>query len=341
MLITKALKEGAVIHGEKYDYRVLETLNVDGQGYTYKTIATDKGNPDAAEMPMVVREQMMARCSDRGPDGMTVVYPEDIAPTVERCLESFIVASQECLKISKASSGIVDMAECFHANNTYYYAVEYLAGETFGEYVKRMGGRLSFEQTREALSPIFDAVRTMHRHHALHTHIYPDNVRFRIESASRVPVLCNLYSSRHFSDTGMQRWILPTMNCETGFAPPEQYREIDHFVPQVDIYALAAMMVFALSGRYLPDSRTVTENDIRALIPSETPENVTLALLKALDSDLSKRTGTVTKFREDLEAFLSVNYPGHKSGRAAGNGNTDDSPMHTSLWQRIRSFLRL
>lgn len=340
-MISKALKEGTVIHGGKYDYRVLKLINVDGQGYTYKTMATDKMKPGTPEFPMVVREQMMSRCTDRGPDGMTVVYPEDVAPTVESCLESFIVASQERQKISAASPWIVDVVECFHANNTYYYTVECLMGETFEEYVNSMGGRLTYEQTRAVLSPIFDAVRTMHRHQTLHTHIYPHNIRFRIEPTRRVPVLYNLYSSLHFSDNGMQCWTLPAMNCETGFAPPEQYREIDHFAPQVDIYALASMMIYALSGQTLPDSRVITEKDIRAAIPPETPENVTLALLNALDPDLSKRTGTVTRFREDLGSFLSISYLGQESGHSGSESNTASTAGRPTLWQRIRSILGL
>lgn len=338
-MLTKALKEGSVIHGEKYDYRVTKILDVDGQGYTYKTMATDKANPEAEEQPMVVREQMMSRCCDRGEDGMTVVYEEDVAPTVESCLDSFIFACQERQKISKACRSVVDVKETFHANNTYYYAVEFLEGETFGEYVEKMGGRLTFNQAREALLPIFEALRTMHRHQALHTNITPKNVRFRVKGDHHEPVLYNLYSSLHFTDNGMQRWTLPSMNCEPGFAPPEQYREIKHFMPQVDIFSLAALIVYAFSGKRLPESPKLTEKDIRESIPSDIPDHAVLALLNALDPDMSKRTGTVTMFREEMDAFFSVNVGGNITRR---NGLPAASTLpRMSFWERILAKLHI
>ena len=334
---SKALPAGSVIKGLKHTYKIESILQSDGQGFTYRTLTPVERNGKTEMVFTVLREHILTRCSGRGADGITVETPEDIIPTVESCLDSFIFSSQEREKISKASPWVINVIETFKANNTYYYAVEFLGGETLYEYVERMGGRLTYEQTREVLSPIFDAVRTMHRFRALHTNIHPGHIRFKSsQSKQNVPILFSLYSSLHFSDTGIQRWTLPLMTCATSYAPPEQYFEIDHFAPQIDIYALASTMVYALSGKALPDSRHITEEDIRALIPADVPENVTLALINALDPDMSKRTATITKFREELGYFLSLQEPHQRNGLETSNDEDSDNTFFGKLTRLFR-----
>ncbi|MDE6378369.1 MAG: serine/threonine-protein kinase, partial [Duncaniella sp.] len=339
-MLSKALPIGTVIKGEKFSYEIVSVLQADGQGYTYRTNTPIMRNGKPEVLATVLREHMMMRCSSRGDDGVSVVTPEDIAPTVDSCLDSFIFASQERLKISKACPWIINVLETFSANNTYYYAVEYVDGESLEEYVENKGGKLNWEQTHTILSPIFEAVRTLHRFHTLHTSIHPDHVRLAKRGERKVPILFSLYSSLHFSDTGLQRWTFPLMKCTEGFAPPEQYMEIDHFAPQIDIYALAAMMVFVLSGKRLPDSRKLSEEQIRQILPPELPDNVVLALLNALDPDMSKRTATVTKFREELGSFLSPSSSDRNlsNDRSDNDSETDASP---SLMDRIKALLGL
>ena len=303
LLSDKSLAPGTVIQGVKHSYRVVDVLRRDGQGFTYNTMASVNRSGSVVEVPVVVREQMMVRCSARGEDGITVVTPDDIAPTVNSCLEAFISSSLERANISKGCPWIINVIEAFPANNTYYYVVEFLDGDTLEEYVKGMGGRLTFEQTRKVLSPIFDAVRTLHTHRAVHADIHPRHVRFVNREGEMIPVLFSLYATMHFSDRGVMRWSLPPMTCEEGFAPPEQYNAIDHFCPQLDIYALASMVVFCLSGSVLPDSRSLTEERVRETLPPTVPETIVSALLNALHPDKSVRTSTVTKFREELGTF--------------------------------------
>lgn len=308
MMPEKSLAPGTVIQGVKYAYKVVSLLRSDGQGFTYKTVITVGTGNHKREVPMVVREQMMARCSSRAADGVTVVTPDDIAPTVDCCLKAFIQASQERAKVAADCPWLINVIEMFPANNTYYYVVEYLDGMTLTEYVRSQGGRLTFQQAKQVLSPIFDAARTMHRHHVLHTDIHPGHIRFIKTAKGMTPVLFSLYSTLHFSDKGLQEWSLPAMNCEEGFAPPEQYGTIDHFYPQTDVYALAATLVYALSGMRLPDSRTITEEAVRATLPPALPETLVSAIINALEPDVNRRTLTVTNFREELKEFQRTPY---------------------------------
>lgn len=339
MMPDKALAPGTVIKGVKHSYKVVSLLRSDGQGYTYKTVVKVGAGAHQREINLVVREHMMSRCSDRGPDGITVVTPEDIAPTVEGCRDAFIQASLERAKVTADSPWLIGVIETFAANNTYYYVVEYLNGQTLKEYVESHGGRLSVEQTIRVFVPIFEAVRTLHRHHVLHTDIHPGHIRFVNSGKEMTPVLFSLYSTLHFSDKGLQEWSLPAMNCEEGYAPPEQYGHIDHFYPQIDVYAVAATMVYVLSGHTLPDSRTVTEDVIRDTLPRTLPETLLQALINALDADVSQRTSSISNFKGELQEFRRGIYDEMSRKKADADAADEDTGIIGWLRQKLGRIL--
>lgn len=295
-----SLKAGAVVKGKKNDYRILTCIRRDGMGYTYTAEPCNRRKDTPRKV--VVREHFMPHCSERDYDGVTVMTNPDIAPTVETCLNAFKKASTDRAIISAQCPSIINVIDIFDANATYYYVVEFLDGMTFEEYVHQKG-RLSWEETREQLSPILYAVKTIHTLHAMHTEINPRHIRFVSHKGQSIPVLFSLYATLHFNDEGKQLWAIPIMTCETGYAPPEQYLSIDRFSPQTDIYSLAATIVFALSGRTLPDSRETTEEVIRKILPPTLPETTVQALLHALHPDMANRTSSISDFREELREF--------------------------------------
>jgi len=338
MMPEKALALGTVIKGVKYSYRVESLLRSDGQGYTYRTVVKIVVGAHEKEVYMVVREHMMVCCSQRGADGLTVETPDDIAPTVASCLEAFERASLERAKVSAECPWLINVIETFSANNTYYYVVEYLDGQTFEEYVQSNGGHLTYEQARIFLAPVLDAVHILHNHHVLHTDIHPGHIRLVKTNKGLMPVLFSLYSSLHFGDKGLQEWSLPAMNCKDGYAPPEQYVHIDHFYPQTDVYAFAATLVYALSGRSLPDSREVTERTIRDILPPTLPETLVSAIVSALNPNVMQRTPSLIDFREDLQGFRR-NYYDDSDTRRGFEAEIEDTPKHFGVMDYIRQIV--
>lgn len=336
----KALAPGTVIQGVKHSYKVVDLLRSDGQGYAYKAVVRIGAPGHEKDTFMVVREHMMARCSYRGDDGMTVVTPDDIAPTVANCREAFMQVSRERAKIAADCPWLIGVMETFAANGTYYYVAEFLDGQTLREYVQTHGGRLTYDQARAVLSPVLDAVLTLHRNHVMHTDIHPGHIRFVRNGKGVSPVLFSLYSTLHFGDKGLQEWSLPAMNCEEGYAPPEQYGHIDHFYPQTDVYAVAATLVYALSGKSLPDSRTITEQIIRDTLPSALPESLVQALIGALDPDPLQRTASITKFREDLLEFRRVYSDADIRRKSDDASGSDDSLSRIGVAERVKTVVK-
>lgn len=303
---TRALKNGCVLKGEKHSYEICGLLRVDGMGFTYKAAIVNPGGDKMSPEYVVIREHFMPHCSSRGADGMVVETPEEIAPTVQSCLASFEKSSHDRMKVSSTCSSIIDVYEVFPANNTFYYVVEFLDGPTLDEVVKEKGS-LSYQETKEILSPIFQAARAMHSYYLVHNTIHPRHIRFLNQNGKLYPVLFSLYSTIGFDDQGLRQWTLPVMSCEDGFAPPELYSSMDHFSPAIDIYSLAATIVFCLSGRTLPPAPEITEEIVRTTLPADTPETRVQAILNALNPDPSQRTQSVTIFREELSGFYNKN----------------------------------
>ncbi len=312
-----SLSVGTHLKGEKNEYRILSCIRHDGMGYTYTAEPLMKRKNFTEKV--IIREHFMPHCSTRGADGVTVETPEEILPTVRTCLIAFERASEERMIISGRSTSIVNVLDIFERNNTFYYVVEYLDGVTFEEYVKSKGA-LTFEETRDMLSPILDAVKTLHTFHALHTEITPGHIRFVNHQGQNIPILFSLYATMHFRDDGQESWSVPVMSCEPGYAPPEQYTSIDHFSPQVDIYALAATIVYSLSGKRLPDSRELTEEKIRETLPPTLPENTVQALIHALNPDVAHRTSSITTMRNELRDF----YGGKKREQESESNDEND-----------------
>lgn len=309
----KALKPGTTLETGKFSVRLNELLTNDSQGFLYRGTATThaKGKEKPRASEVVVREHFMSYCSERGDDGITVVTPEDIAPTVNGCLEHFRQASMMRGKIAEGHPAIINVLDSFDANNTYYYMVEFLDGPTLEEYVNA-NGPLTLDKTREILCPIFSAVSHFHADHTLHTDIHPRHIRFTSHAGQSKPVLFSLYTSIHFDESGHKLWSVQNTNCRSGYAPPEQYTDIDHFLPQIDIYALAATMVFVMTGKHLPDSRTINEEIVRTNLPLALPEVYASALIHALSPDYGERTVSITGFFDELQLSYDVDQRAHR-----------------------------
>lgn len=301
-----ALPVGTIVSGGKHHYRIKDYLRCDCQGFLYRAQICfeqpDEAHPHSGEI--VLREQFMGLCSTRGADGQRVETEPDLAPTVEDCLNVFKQASQQRYAIACDMPNIINVEECFEANNTYYYAVDYLDGETLEEYVKRHGP-FSVEESYEIMAPLLQAVEHIHAFHTIHAAITPQHIRFvKRPDGKTIPVLFHLYASIHFNDRGFPNWNVPYLSCHDGYAPPEQYRMIDHFCPQTDIFSLAAVLVYMQTGRPLPKSLLITEKIIRDHLPPALPETYVNALVNALQPQIENRTSSVTAFREGLMSYF-------------------------------------
>ena len=97
---------------------------------------------------------------------------------------------------------------------------------------------------KQLLAPLIDALATLHAAHCYHRDIAPDNI---LLLGRRRPLLLDFGAARRVIGDITQAL---TVILKPGFAPIEQYAEGPSMKqgPWTDIYALAAVVYFAITG---------------------------------------------------------------------------------------------
>lgn len=216
-------------------YIIGKVLGKGGFGVTYLTY--DK----AAENKVVVKEYFPYGIARRSADNTTVVSSSaDNADIFEDGAEKFY---NEAKFISKFNGhpNIVNIYEFFYENNTVYYSMEYLSGQTLKEYI-RDHGTIRAPQALYIARRVADALEVAHSESVLHRDISPDNI-----------VICNNGNVK-LIDFGSARQVIDERSqsfsviVKPGFAPLEQYQKKSNQGPWTDIFSLGTTLYFALTG---------------------------------------------------------------------------------------------
>lgn len=100
-------------------------------------------------------------------DNLKVVFKEG-----EKCF----VDEANIISQFNTNKNIISIYECFSANDTVYYSMEYLKGTTLGEYIKQKGGKLSEDESLRIMKAVCDALAAVHSVQILHMDISPDSI---------------------------------------------------------------------------------------------------------------------------------------------------------------------
>ncbi|MBQ7583258.1 MAG: serine/threonine protein kinase [Lachnospiraceae bacterium] len=148
---------------------------------------------------------------------------------------------------------IVSVHDFFYENDTVYFTMGYLQGETLKSFLKRR--RLTEGQAVRVMQDIANALMAVHSLNILHRDISPDNI-----------MLCDDGTIK-LLDFGAARQVMAEQSqslsviLKQGFAPLEQYQKKGKQGPWTDIYALGATIYNALTGALPDDPMTRFDDD--------------------------------------------------------------------------------
>ena len=287
-------------------YKILEVLGAGGFGITYKAVAEVKlENGMTASMFFAIKEHFMKGCY-RDTDRTRVLCPPTLKGDVEQSREDFRMEAERLMKLNGQSPNIVKVNEWFDANGTRYYAMEYLDGQTLEQYA---GGRpLPEAEALSLLLPVARAVELVHKERLLHLDIKPDNIVLKTDfvSGATIPVLIDFGLAKHFDGKGRPTSHLVAKGATEGYAPMEQYAEIDHFAPEIDVYALGSTLFFLLTGQNPPKAFDIPSVSVLiGKLPASVGSRVRKALEGAMQPSKYDRTQTVAEFEVALEEGIS------------------------------------
>lgn len=230
---------GSVLHDT---YRVEAYLSSGGFGNTYVATHIQFGERVA------IKEFFMRDLAARGADGHTVsVTNVDNAPTFEEQKEKF---RKEARRLSSLKNEhIVAVHDLFDENNTCYYVMDFIEGESLANRLKRTGQPLTEAQALAVTAQVLDALRTSHAAGILHLDLKPANMM--VDAHGRVKLIdfgASKLQSVHGGAT-----TTSAVSYTNGFAPREQMEQnLSKFGPWTDFYALGATLFVLLTGHKPP-----------------------------------------------------------------------------------------
>lgn len=244
-----ALTIGTIVNSGTRLYKIEEVLGSGGFGITYRASTTISFGNIPSKISVALKEHFISELCERGENASQVLYSNPVRERVENGKKDFMAEARRLHKIGVSHPNMVKVNEVFEANNTAYYVMEYLEGETLRSRVKREG-RLSEEDALLVMTPVMEAVGCLHDNHMTHLDIKPDNIMLSFDEKGGLrPVLIDFGLSKHYGKDGSPTSTINTLGCSDGYAPVEQYAGITKFSPQTDIYALGATLLFCLTGK--------------------------------------------------------------------------------------------
>lgn len=295
-------------------YVIERVIGIGGFGITYYAHHKD------LLFPCAIKEFFISGKCVRDMDGKTVIYQDLNPQSFQKYRTRFLQEAQTLAKLN--NKHVVHVHNVFEENNTAYICMDYIAGETLQQRVSREGF-MSYDLAINFIAQITEAVEHIHAHHILHRDIKPDNIIITPENNA---VLIDFGSARSFVHDEVANH---TTILTPGYAPIEQYSADTKKGNYTDIYSLAGVFYFLVTGQKPLDAaeRFLDDKLVEPITINNTlPASVNATIMKALRMKTDERYQTVAAFRNDL---LSVDDE-PVSGVGAG-GTANPQPDGTGL----------
>lgn len=252
------LKQGSTLKSGKY--KIVKTLGQGSFGITYLAQTRISMDGQLGKMDVnvnvTIKEFFMSDLNSRSSDGTNVERTS--STLVKNYLNKFRREAENLAKLHHPN--IVKVLEVFDENNTTYYVMEYVDGETIDEYIKSKG-YLSEKESLKITQDVCEALSYMHEHKMLHLDLKPKNIMHNSEGHI---FLIDFGLAKQYTEDGEPESSTSLGLGTPGYAPIEQahYKNDGSFPVTLDIYALGASLYKMLTGKTPPDSSLVLNDGL-------------------------------------------------------------------------------
>ncbi len=269
-------------------YIIGKLISKGGDGAVY--IAFDTTENKTVE----IKEFMPDTLCRREKDGESIEITEGSMPLFKSYLSEFADLHKTMINEMNSSS-LKKEYEIFAANGTGYVVTEHLSGMSFEEFLTSNGGKTTWSDLKDMLTPLLDTLSEMHDKGIVHRGISPSTLF--VTNDGRL-VLTSV-------DISAARSAESQINCDTypGYTACEQYDLSERQGSWTDVYGLCAVLYRALTGIVPPDAQTrkavdrlVPPADINEEIPKYISDTITEGLLV----DRAKRLHDIALLKEKL-----------------------------------------
>ena len=243
-------------------------------------------------------------------------------------LKSFINEARTLARFDHPA--LVRVYRFWQENGTAYMAMPLVSGRTLTSFVRESRAQIDEAWLHQVAGPLMDAVEALHGVQIFHRDIAPDNILIQSNGA---PVLLDFGAARQIVSEMTQAL---TVILKPGYAPVEQYAEDEMMKqgPWTDIYALGAILHFAVTGRPPPNSVTRLVNDTMRPLHETPSAGFSVGFLAAIDRALAVRPEARPQSIAELRELFGMRtfgpdqggIPDGRAGAAAGASHPTHSP---------------
>ncbi|MCA1030218.1 serine/threonine protein kinase [Bacillus timonensis] len=285
------MEPGTILHDK---YLVGRVLGQGGFGITYL------GWDLQLDMKLAIKEYMPRDYATRNTGQPQITFfTSNVKQHFDYGLNKFLDEAKILAKYNN-HPGIVSVRDFFKENGTAYLVMYYLDGVDLKKYLEQIGGTLSFEQALSIMTPVMDALATVHKDGILHRDISPDNIYITMTGEVK---LLDFGAARHAINNSNKSL---SVILKPGYAPEEQYRSKGKQGPWTDIYGTAATIYRIITGFVPPESLDRLEEDTLkppSQLGVSIQPHVESALLKALSLKAQDRYQTMEEFLVALQGL--------------------------------------
>ena len=275
------------------EFELIKLLGEGGFGIVY--LAHDH----SLQRRVALKEYMPSSLAQRTGESQVQVKSERYRETFEAGRKSFINEAQLLAQFDHPS--LVKVYRFWEANGTAYMVMPFYEGRTLRDMLRGSPQPPDEAWLRTLLAPLTDALLVIHAEQCFHRDIAPDNVMML--GGQNRPLLLDFGAARRVIGDMTQAL---TVILKPGYAPIEQYAEIPGMKQGAwtDVYALAAVVHYAITGRTPPPSVGRLLNDSYQPLAIEAAGRYSAPFLAAIDHALAvrpeARTQSIGQLRQEL-----------------------------------------
>lgn len=292
---TLSSRSNALPIGSKLgEFELIDIIGWGGFGIVY--LAYDH----SLQRQVALKEYMPSALATREHGIAVSIISEQHKETFQAGLRSFINEARLLAHFDHPS--LVKVYRFWEDNGTAYMVMPFYQGLTLKETIRSMSTPPEEAWLKDLLSQILDVLDILHKDHCLHRDIAPDNIL--ILSDGRALLLDFGAARRVISDMTQALTVI----LKPGYAPIEQYAE-EHSMaqgPWSDIYALAAVLYFVITGHAPTPAVSRMISDTLIPLNKVAANRYSANFLSAIDRALAIRPEDRPKNIDELRTLLHI-----------------------------------
>lgn len=276
------------------EFEIIGLVGEGGFGIVY--LAKDH----SLQRQVALKEYMPASLATRGLNSTVSVRSERLQETFEMGRRSFVNEARLLAQFDHPS--LVKVYRFWEANGTAYMVMPFYNGTTLRDLLQKNAEVPDENWLKHLLDPITRALATIHSQNCYHRDIAPDNIILLREGR---PVLLDFGAARRVIGDMTQAL---TVILKPGYAPIEQYAEMPNMKqgPWTDIYALAAVVYYAMLRRLPPPSVSRIMQDNYEPLTGRLRGRYSAGFLKGIDLCLAVRPEQRPQTIDEMRALLGI-----------------------------------